>query len=105
MKCVLTFLLGAVCWAVAGAMQPPEGLVSQSGDQSVVLHWERNPEANLAGYRVYRATTNGGPFALQTPSLLSLPAYCDLNPVNGRTNFYRVTAISTASRSARSDLK
>jgi hypothetical protein len=97
MKCVLALLLGEVCWAVAGAMQPPEGLVSQSGDQSVVLHWERNPEANLAGYRVYRATTNGGPFALQTPSLLSLPAYCDLNPVNGRTNFYRVTAISTAS--------
>lgn len=95
---VLSFLVAVCCWSAAVAIQAPQGVVSRSGDESVVLHWERSVEPNLAGYRVYRATSDDGSFVLQTPSLLKLPGYCDLDPVNGRTNFYRVTAVSTAAQ-------
>ena len=81
------------------AIQAPTALVSRTGDQSIVLHWDRNTEANLAGYRVYRSITNG-PFVLQTSSLLTAPGFCDLNNkvINGNTNFYYVTAVDTSSQ-------
>src|SRR6266699_2836032 len=75
----------------AFGIQAPTALVSRAGDQSIVLHWDRNAEANLSGYRVYRSTTGaGGPFSLRTASLLTAPGFCDLNSqvINGKTNFY-----------------
>src|SRR5438128_2363684 len=80
------------------AINAPVGLVSRTGDQSIVLHWDRNTEANLAGYRVYRSLSDGGPFTLQNSSLLTSPGYCDLSVVNGQTNFYQVTAVTTTSQ-------
>jgi hypothetical protein len=85
----------------APAIQTPTGLVSRTGDRSVVLHWDRNNDANLAGYRVYRSTTGiSGPFSLLTTSLLTSPGYCDISSsvVNGQTNFYYVTAVDTSSQ-------
>src|SRR6266850_2175849 len=95
---VLLFLATAA--QVAFAIEPPVGMVSRAGDRSVVLHWDRNTEANLAGYRVYRSTDSAGPFTLQTPSLLTSAGFCDLTAavVNGQTNFYRVTAVNTTSQ-------
>jgi hypothetical protein len=89
---------------IAVAIEAPTGLVSRTGDQSVVLHWDRNTEANLTGYRVYRSTAGaGGPFSLQNipaSSLLTAPGFCDLNSkvINGQTNFYYVTAVDTSSQ-------
>ena len=97
---ILLLLLLAVSPA-ALAIQAPTGLVSRTGDQSIVLHWDRNTEANLAGYRVYRSTTGaGGPFSLQNSSLLTAPGFCDLTSkvINGQTNFYYVTAVDTSSQ-------
>lgn len=82
----------------ASAIQPPSGLVSRLGDQTVVLHWDKNIDADLAGYRVYRAAASTGPFSLQTPSLLTTPGYCDVVVVNGQTNFYQVTAVTTGAQ-------
>src|SRR5437588_1895561 len=86
----------------AFGIQAPTAVVSRAGDQSIVLHWDRNSEANLAGYRVYRSTTGaGGLFSLQGGTgLLTAPGYCDLNSqvINGRTNFYYVTAVDTGSQ-------
>jgi hypothetical protein len=78
------------------AIQTPAGVVRLTGDQSVVLHWDPVLDSSLAGYRVYRSTTGpGGPFALQTSSLLTIPGFCDvsLQVVNGQTNFYYVTSV------------
>ncbi len=80
----------------AFAIQPPSGLTSRTGDQSVVLHWESSIETNVAGYRVYRSSAGDGPFNLQNSSLLTTPSFCDLNVVNGQTNYYRVSAVTTA---------
>src|SRR5579859_5021418 len=89
---VLFFLLATLRMAVA--IQSPTGLVSRIGDQSLVLHWDRNSDTGLAGYRVYRASNSAGPFGLQNSTLLTWPGFCDpTNVVNGQTNFYYVTAV------------
>jgi hypothetical protein len=63
------------------------------------LHWDKNNEPNLAGYRVYRSSNSSGPFVVQG-SLVTSPGFCDLSVgvVNGQTNFYQVTAVSTSSQ-------
>ena len=102
MKRTLIFqiLFLAVTFHPALAIEAPTGLVSRAGDQSIVLHWDKNTEANLSGYRVYRSITGaGGPFSLQNPGLLTATGFCDLNSkvINGQTNFYYVTAVDTSS--------
>jgi hypothetical protein len=93
-------LILAILWSAATlqssmAINAPVGLVSRTGDRSIVLHWDRNSEGNLAGYRVYRSASSGGPFVLQNSTLLKVAGFCDLNVVNGQTNFYQVTAVTT----------
>jgi hypothetical protein len=79
------------------AIEAPTGLVSCSGDQSIVLHWDPVGDPSLAGYKVYRSSASTGPFALQTATLLTTPGFCDLHVINGQSNFYQVTAVTTAS--------
>ena len=83
------------------AVEVPGGLVSRAGDQSIVLHWDKSSEADVVGYRVYRALTNGGSFSLISgTNLLTSPGYCDLSAsvVNGRTNYYQITAVTSSSQ-------
>jgi len=96
---ILPILSLAGAFHTAVAVQAPTGLVSRAGDKSIVLHWDRNSEPNLSGYRVYRSASSAGPFVAQTPSLLTSPGFCDLSVgvVNGQTNFYQVTALTTTS--------
>ena len=94
-------VLGVALAQTAFATEIPNGFLILSGDKSIVLHWEPNSEPNVAGYRVYRSTTSAaGPFTLQTPSLLTAPGFCDLSiqVVNGKTNFYYVTAVDSGSQ-------
>lgn len=81
----------------AWAIQTPTGLVSRTGDCSVVLHWDPVSARKLAGYRVYRSTQADGPFRLQTTTPLTSPGFCDLDVLNRKTHYYRVTAITTGS--------
>src|SRR5260221_11276553 len=90
-----------IAFQSAFAIQAPTGFMGQTGDQSVVLHWDRNMDASLAGYRVYRSISSAsGPFSLANANLLTGPGYCDISPfvANGRTNFYYVTAVDTGSQ-------
>ncbi len=98
---IIQILLLPAALQMALAIQAPTGLVILAGDQSVVLHWDKNTEANLSGYRVYRSINGaGGPFSLANSSLLSGPGYCDITSkaVNGQTNFYYATAVNTSSQ-------
>ncbi len=93
----------ACCWlgassGSAAALSPPIGLISRAGDASLVLHWDPTADPAVAGYRVYKSGTSGGPFALQNSTLLASPGFCDLGVSNGQTNFYYVTAVSTSSQ-------
>lgn len=97
---VIQILFLAVTFRTAVAIEAPKGLVSRTGDRSIVLHWEKNSEPNLSGYRVYRSLSNGGPFVAQSPSVVTSPGFCDLsvNVVNGQTNFYQITALTTTAQ-------
>lgn len=97
---VLQLCFLAVTFCTAVAIESPTGFESRTGDRSVVLHWDRNTEPNLAGYRVYRSLSSGGPFVAQPPSLVTSPGFCDLSVgiVNGQTNFYQVTAVTTTAQ-------
>jgi len=84
----------------AAAIEAPTGLVVFSGDRSVILHWAPNSETNVAGYKVYRSAAMGGPFVAQNSSPITTLGFCDLSVgvVNGQTNFYQVTALTTTSQ-------
>lgn len=97
---VVQILLLAATVHTALAIAPPTGLVSRTGDRSIVLHWDKNSESNLSGYRVYRSLSSGGPFIAQSPTTLTSQGFCDLSAsvVNGQTNFYQVTALTTTAQ-------
>jgi pectate lyase len=74
----------------------PMGLTATAGNATVGLDWNDNTEADLAGYNVYRATVQGGPYtAIATGVAVS--AYTDNTVTNGTTYYYVVTAVDTSS--------
>ena len=85
---------------LALAIEAPTGLISLAGDQSVILHWNQNTNANLAGYHVYRSVFGfNGPFYMLNVGLLKSPGCSDMSSavINGLTNYYYVTAVDTNS--------
>ncbi len=89
-------------FAVAVDVAPgaPTGLVAVPGDAHVALHWDASPEVDVTGYRVYRATTSGGPYA--SIGEVATPAFDDTTVANEATYFYVVTAIDAHFESVRS---
>lgn len=75
-------------------IEAPAGVVTRSGDRSIVLHWNRSPETNIAGYRVYRAAVRQGPYTPQGESMLISPSFADVRVTNNATNYYQVTALA-----------
>jgi hypothetical protein len=57
----------------------PTGMVSRTGDQSIVLHWDRSSEPDVSGYRIYRSLTNGAPFVMLATIAAASPGYCDFS--------------------------
>jgi hypothetical protein len=73
----------------------PTGVVTRAGDRSVVLHWARHSEANVTGYRVYRAPGTNGPFTLLNSSPVGLPSFADFAVTNGQDYYYAVRALTS----------
>ena len=71
----------------------PTGLGATPSDKRVDLNWNANVESDLAGYRVYRSTSQTGPFTRQNSTLLTSPTYSQTDLVNGTTYWYYVTAV------------
>ena len=100
-RLALVCLLQVACLGIAvAAPATPGGLVSRSGDRSVVLHWDHNAETNLAGYHVYRATTRDGPFVKQTAKALVPQSHVDFAVTNDQAYYYQVTAATATEESA-----
>ncbi|MBI1787731.1 MAG: hypothetical protein HYR60_09305 [Acidobacteria bacterium] len=72
----------------------PAGLTVVAGTDSIELAWEPNAEADLAGYRVYRAPGEGG-FEL-LGGIQENPAYSDRKAESGRRYRYAVSAVDRA---------
>lgn len=93
----LVFLLAATSPVLA--IQTPANVITLTGDQSIILHWDKVLDPALSGYRVYRGTSSNGPFTLQnTNGLLSSPGFCDLVVVDGQNYYYQVTAVNSSSQ-------
>ena len=74
---------------------PPTGLSASPGNGQVILNWANNPESNIAGYNVRRATSNGGPYTQVNSSLLASSSFVDTGVSNGTTYYYVVNAVDS----------
>jgi subtilase family serine protease len=76
---------------------PPVRLTAVAGDARVRLDWEASPEPDVTGYRVYRSTTAGGPYAFVAAAATN--GHDDLGLTNGVTYYYVVTALDARAES------
>jgi hypothetical protein len=68
------------------------------------LNWVASTSSNLAGYKVYRSSTAGGPYTLLSQSLVVGDTYTDVTVVAGQTYYYVTTAVdNTGAESAYSN--
>jgi hypothetical protein len=80
----------------------PAGLVAIAAPKSVELTWEGNTEADLAGYRVYRAPEGSADFK-KVADVSLVPSWSDHGVEGGKKYVYAVTAIDkTGNESPRS---
>jgi|GEM_PF-4073728 len=61
----------------------------------LTLKWDRNPEIDLAGYNIYRAEEEAGPYTVLAEKHTYL-SYLDREVQQGITYYYKVAAIDTA---------
>jgi fibronectin type 3 domain-containing protein len=73
----------------------PLWATGQGSTTSVILSWLDNTDADLAGYNVYRATSEDGVYVKLNASLLSASGYVDLTAPAAATSYYRVTAVDS----------
>lgn len=79
----------------------PSRVTALAGPESVELSWQRSPEADLAGYYVYRSVGDG-PFERQG-DLVNLPAFSDRKVEHGKTYRYQISSVDKSNNeSARS---
>jgi hypothetical protein len=96
-------LVFAAFFSLSASPNAPANLVILSGDQSVILHWDRPANSQISGYNIYRAASPTGPFQMINTGLAFSPGYCDLSISNHQTYYYQVTALDTGGHeSARS---
>ena len=84
----------------------PANLLAVPSEGAIRLAWNPSPEADVAGYYVYRASPPGGPYVRLTPAPFPATVYTDRAVERGRTYVYAVTAVDRARRpneSARSN--
>ena len=78
----------------AEAPAAPQGLVATGYDSRIDLRWQPNTEPDLLGYFVYRAENSGGPFVKVNDVAHAFHIYSDFVGENGKTYYYRVTAVN-----------
>lgn len=83
---------------VTGDIPParPTGFTAITGDAFVELEWADNVDADLAGYRLYRSTSPGGPYASVGASPLATSWFTDTSVASNTTYYYVVSAIDRA---------
>jgi hypothetical protein len=68
------------------------------GGGSLNLIWNANPEANLAGYHIYRSFSPQGEFTRITTQLVTDIVYTDYGLTNGVRHFYYIIAVDVKER-------
>ena len=78
---------------------PPTGLSATGGNTQVTLGW--NASTGATSYKVYRSTTNGGPYAVIATNTTT--SYTNTGLANGTTYYYVVTAVNSTGESGYSN--
>ncbi|HEX8616325.1 MAG TPA: hypothetical protein VF911_01955, partial [Thermoanaerobaculia bacterium] len=76
------------------ALDPPRNVTADAKAGSIRVTWEKERNANTAGFAVLRAPNIGGPYTRITPALITAREYIDTTPRTGSTNYYQVIAIN-----------
>jgi hypothetical protein len=76
----------------------PRGLVAVLAGSTVRLAWQAVPDADVAGYLVYRSTTAGRGHAKLTTAPQGTTTYVDTDVRPGQSYFYQVTAVDRSKR-------
>ena len=75
------------------APNPPVGVAAQVGDGNVALiTWSQNAEVDLAGYRIYKSSSQDGPFGQVATRTIVCPWYY-ANVLPMEVTFFKVTAV------------
>ncbi len=92
--------IGGACEVGTGCLNPPEAPVaSASAPQGnrIAVQWNDSSFASVASYKVYRSTTNGGPYTQiatvtdSSPGVAGGPGYAyNDDTVSGGTHYYYV---------------
>jgi hypothetical protein len=69
----------------------PTGLTALAGPTSIEVSWRRSPEADVAGYFVYRSV-DGGNYEKQG-DIVTLPAFSDPKVEHGKTYRYQISSV------------
>ena len=77
------------------APDAPTGVVAIPGANGIVLRWNASSNTNLAGYRIERADSAGGPFAPLNQTPPSQTRYADTGLPAGKDFWYRIVALDT----------
>ncbi|MBF8294935.1 MAG: glycoside hydrolase family 16, partial [Bacteroidetes bacterium] len=96
-------IIAKVAFVDSSASQVPARVVTRSGDQSVVLHWNRNLQSNLSGFNIYRASSRSGPYAKVSTSLSVSPGFVDFAVTNDQARWYYIRSVTPQGESASSD--
>jgi hypothetical protein len=74
------------------APNPPVGFQVEDDGNAVKITWESNAEVDLAGYNLYKSSSDNGPFGPVNSQPLLCPWYYD-EMLPAAMTFYKVTAI------------
>jgi len=84
---------------------PPKGLISVTAVGLITLFWDAAPEADIAGYRVFRKGAGDEEFLPLTPGPIVENTFTDNHVEGGERYRYVVTAVDKAgNESARSEV-
>jgi hypothetical protein len=78
----------------------PTGLTATAGDAQISLTW--NVSTGATSYRIWRSTTNGGPYT-QLAASPTNTSYTDTGLTNGTPYYYVATAVNVAGESGDSN--
>ena len=99
-----------------GAPQPPTGLTATQGNVPVTLTWSSSNNGGYAitNYNLYRSTssgaetflvsisphsTSGTSWSYNSDGTIASGSYTDGSAINGKTYFYKITAVNSAGES------